>query len=102
MGFSVHIAEAAENDITDSFFWYESQESGLGFRFKNNLEQSILHIQKHPTRFPKKLLSTRVCFLSNFPYGIHFNIDFNLNQILIVAVFHTSRNPNVWKNRIQK
>jgi hypothetical protein len=81
MGFSVHIAEAAENDITDSFFWYESQESGLGFRFKNNLEQSILHIQKHPTRFPKKTSLYEGVLPLQFPlrYPFQYRFQFKSN-----------------------
>jgi len=36
-------------------------------------------------------------FLKKFPYGVHFNII--ENEIIIVAVFHTSQSPKKWSIR---
>lgn len=34
--------------------------------------------------------------VKDFPYLIHFTINDSLKIILIIAVIHTSRNPETW------
>jgi len=40
---------------------------------------------------------TRVAFLQQFPYGVHFNLI--ENEIIIFAVFNTSQSPKKWSIR---
>jgi hypothetical protein len=41
----------------------------------------------------------RIVYLKKFPFGIHFKYDEKKNLIEIYSVFHTSRDPEIWKDR---
>ena len=41
----------------------------------------------------------RIYFTKVFPYGIHYQYIAKKNEVHIKAVFHTSRNPQLWKQR---
>lgn len=97
--FLVRIAQAAEEDLREAFLWYEDQQAGLGSKFEKAFRKSLTQIRENPKKFQIRYSTVRVCFLKNFPYGIHFTIDDQ--QVLIAAVFHTSRNPRLWNERSQ-
>lgn len=97
MIYSISIAEAAENDIREAFLWYEDQKKNLGNRFENYVNKAIDGIQNNPLKTQIRYGNTRVFILNKFPYGIHFQVT--KNHILIVALFHTSQNPEKWTER---
>jgi len=96
MSFFLTISEAAENDIREAFLWYEEQLPQLGSRFEKHVSLSMETILGNPQKFQVRYGKTHICFLKKFPYGIHFVV--NADEILIVSVFHTSRNPIRWVN----
>ena len=100
MIYDLWISEGAENDIREIFLWYEMQKENLGFEFEMQIDSTIALISQNPFLIQIRYNQIRVAFLNRFPYGIHFIL--NGNQILIIAVFHTSRNPAKWpKTEIQ-
>jgi uncharacterized membrane protein len=97
MIFQIEISSGAENDILTSLLWYEEQQSGLGKKYEQIVVDLINSIQKIPFAYQEKYKNIRIAFSKKFSFGIHFIITDNL--ITIVAVFHTSRNPKLWKKR---
>lgn len=97
MPYTLSIAEAAEADIRYAFLWYEAQKESLGNTFEKHISKAVDSIQDNPLKSQVKYGDTRVFFLKKFPFGIHFKVS--ANDILIVAVFHTSLNPKKWKSR---
>lgn len=49
----------AEKDIRDAASWYESQQSGLGNRFPDDLENLFSYIEINPFLFPEKYRDVR-------------------------------------------
>jgi plasmid stabilization system protein ParE len=99
MVYSVSIAEAAENDIREAFLWYEAQQENLGDLFEDFVSKALDSIRSNPLKAQVRHGDTRIFFLKKFPYGIHFRVDEIEKSILIVAVFHTSRDSKKWKVR---
>lgn len=99
MAYTIKIADAAENDIREAFLWYEDQKEDLGSRFEDHINKAINSIVGNPLKTQILYGNTWVFFLKKFPYGIHFQADEMEKSILIVAVFHTSRDPKKWKAR---
>lgn len=97
MAYRVVITEAAENDVYEAYLWYEEQKEGLGDIFESHLSKTIAGIKEDPLKLQVRYNTIRICFLKKFPYGIHFNITDKI--IIIMAVFHTSRDPGIWKKR---
>ncbi|MEX1192123.1 MAG: type II toxin-antitoxin system RelE/ParE family toxin [Brumimicrobium sp.] len=95
--YSLSISEAAELDIRDAFLWYEDQKENLGLKFEKHFSKTIQNIRRNPLKIQIRYNQTRVAFLKKFPYGVHFNVF--ENEIIIIAVFHTSQSPQKWGNR---
>lgn len=86
-----------EIDIAEAAIWYNFQREGLGEEFLLALEAKFNEIQRNPYQFSIIYKNVRRAFPNRFPYGIFFITE--ENNIYILAVVHTSRNPKTWKKR---
>lgn len=86
-------------DLIESKLFYNSRRKGLGNEYVSLAKSEFKTIQKNPFLFEIKYNNTRIAFLDKFPIGIHFEIQENINVIVVKSVLHTFRNPDVWKNR---
>ncbi|MBU2914372.1 type II toxin-antitoxin system RelE/ParE family toxin [Reichenbachiella agariperforans] len=99
MAYAVEITKAAEEDIRDAYLFYTEQNNGLGHAFEVRLQQAVDSIHTFPFKSQTRFEQTRIIYLKKFPYGVHFRIDKSNSTILIVAVFHTSRDSDLWTTR---
>lgn len=99
MKYSIHFFDEVKFDIQEAKEWYKNQKLGLEKRFAREVKKSILRVQKNPKAYELKYKNVRSAFTNVFPYSIHFLIDDALNQIVIVAILHQSRNPNIQRDR---
>jgi plasmid stabilization system protein ParE len=100
----LRILAEAEAEIESAWQYLRSQAPRLGPRFLDDLEETLDAVTQRPESFPK--LETlpddspyRRALLSIFRYAVIFEIL--RGEILVVAVSHTSREPNYWLDRIQ-
>lgn len=92
------LRRVAEKEFDDSIAWYESQRQGLGLEFRAVIEEYFQRIANHPERFPKiRGEVRRAVILRRFPFVIHFLVE--PSRIVILSVFHTSREPEQVKYR---
>jgi plasmid stabilization system protein ParE len=91
------IIEEAKLDFKEAFEWYKNIQPKLGERYKNSFKESLKIIKSNPLLFQIRYNDSRVALIENFPYIIHFNIYDN--RIVIKAIFHTSRNTEIWIER---
>ena len=75
----------------DAYDWYEQQKNGLGELFLKELDENYGKLQSYPTAYSKRTGKYRQLILKKFPYIIVFKII--KTEVLVYAVFHTSRNP---------
>ena len=83
----------AFNEFFEAWQWYENRQVGLGDRFRNDVDKKINEIENHPERYPNKKANFREAYIKSFPYLIIYKINYKQNKIVIVSIFHTSRNP---------
>lgn len=77
--------------------WYEKELPGLGMEFQAEIQLLIQRIASTPEQFPILHRDVRKAVARRFPYCIYFR---ERNQrIVILAVFHSARNPAVWQQR---
>ena len=93
------ISTYAKTDISDASKWYEKQQKGLGTRFLNEIKIAFDIISENPKIFQIRYEDYRIYYMSIFPYTIHYQYIADRNEILIKAVFHMARNPQVWEQR---
>ena len=87
----------AEEDVARAKKWYREQAAGLEKRFAKTIKQTINHIIENPLLFEVRYKKNRIAFTKVFPFGIHYLLDQKTNTVYILAVLHTSLNPdNNW------
>jgi toxin ParE1/3/4 len=74
----------------EAYEWYEEQQTGLGDLFLRELERCYDKLESGPALYNKIKKNFRQIILKTFPYVVVFEID--NNDVVIYAVFHTSRN----------
>ena len=87
----------AHADALEAYRWYETQDAGLGTEFRSELSAAIQRIRENPMAYRMLHRDTRRTRLRRFPYGVFYR---NYTEaIVVVAVLHTRRHPNRWKQR---
>ena len=97
MHYFLQIDVDALHDINQAADWYEIQLKGLGNRFKQQTKKQITSLKKDPYLFSIKYNEIRCRKIEKFPFLIHYKIDEEQKLIQVFAIFHTSRNPEIWK-----
>lgn len=97
MRFHLKIDTDALNDIQETFEWYEMQLKGLGLRYKTQTKRQINSLKKDPYLFSIKYNEIRCRKIEKFPFLIHYLVNENTKTVTVFAIFHTSRNPEIWK-----
>lgn len=69
---------------------------GLGRIFLEEVREKLTFIKKNPEAAVNRYKNVRTALLDIFPFMIHYRIEEERNQIIVVAVFHTSLNPDRW------
>ncbi len=92
--------EDAKIDIRDSKTWYKNKKNGLEKHFAEVIKTTIINIQQNPFIYALRYRNIRIAYTKTFPYGVHFYINEQKKQIIIIAIIHNSRNPNISTNRI--
>ncbi len=93
------ILPLAKQDIKEAATWYNSKQKGLGKRFTKSIRDKILYIRQNPSSSSIRYDVTRCTVLDVFPFMIHYSVNDEQKTVVISAVFHTSRNPDIWKDR---
>ena len=96
--FSIELSDDAEIDLKSSFEYYFYEDSQVADSFFKQINISFEKIKQDPEMFPIVYGSIRKYVLKKFPFVIYYRIDNVIVQI--IAIFHTSRNPQIWNERI--
>lgn len=95
MSYVLIIRRRAESHIVEAHDWYEKQKTGLGAEFLLSIDAIFSLLQQSPNLFQEKYKNIRCALVPRFPYGIFYFVDGN--KIIVISVFHLSRNPKMWK-----
>jgi len=99
MKYNVIVRPEAEDDLKEAFSWYEDKRTGLGYDFLLQVDAGINFINRNPALHPIEYKGTRKHLIKRFPYKIIYLID--EEKIIILAVIHGKRNPDLIKKRIK-
>jgi mRNA-degrading endonuclease RelE of RelBE toxin-antitoxin system len=83
----------AEKEYLESISWYEDNLTGLGNSFISEIEKTLSRIEINPFLYAVKKRSFREAHVQTFPYVIIYKINRKQKKIMVVSVFHASRNP---------
>ena len=81
----------ADDDVAESYDWYERLELGLGEDFLRCVEACVLTIQRHPHLYPVAVDDFRRALVRRFPYEVFY--EATTDAIVIYSVSHWSQQP---------
>jgi len=99
MAFSLSYYNVVKTDIIEAKDWYKNQSAGLEKKFAIEVRNCIHKLQKSPLSYEIKYKNVRMALTAIFPYAVHFYIDDDKQQIVIIAIIHQNRNPAIAYNR---
>jgi hypothetical protein len=97
--YKVKIDTDAITDIQEATYWYNGQAKGLGTRFQKQVKLQINSLSINPNIYRIRYSEVRCMLIRKFPFLVHFTVDDATGIVEVLAVLHTSRNPEIWKHR---
>ena len=99
-----NVLEPALVELLHAVEFYESREPGLGFRFRDLVEQAFGYIDEMPEAWPPYLasgapLGLRHIPLKPFQESVVFAPD---PTPLVIAIAHAKRRPGYWARRLSE
>lgn len=95
---TVRLLEVAQQELDEAIEYYNAHTAGLGDAFLLETIAAIDRIRRFPRAWHALGENTRRCRLRRFPYGVIYHAD--NGDILIVAVAHSHRRPDYWRDRL--
>ena len=92
------MAPEAEQDVDEAYAWYEKRRTGLGEEFLGCVDACIRAICRTPKMHAKIHENYRRGVVRRFPYTVFY--EYESNTVTVYCVFHTSQNPDKWKERL--
>jgi hypothetical protein len=92
MTYNFEIKEEARIEIIEAYIYYESQQTGLGVKFTEQLEKYLHILAKNPLLYPIKDYGFREAYIIKFPFLIIYEVSEDM--VVIYSVFNTYRNPD--------
>jgi hypothetical protein len=87
----------ARDEFLAGISYYESEHSGLGQRFKDEIDRCVIWISEHYLLYRVRARGHRRINCRVFPYNISFVVHDKTLWILSVA--HSARQPEYWIER---
>jgi toxin ParE1/3/4 len=91
------LRRVAGQEFDEAIAYYENKRAGLGMEFRAVIEQLFQRIAANPEQFRQVDEVRRAVVTRRFPFVIHFLIE--PDRIVILSVFHASRDPQQLKSR---
>ncbi|MGI0480308.1 type II toxin-antitoxin system RelE/ParE family toxin [Geminocystis sp. CENA526] len=88
----------ALQEYSETVEYYAQQGIKLAQDFINQVENAIFRLSESPYSYAIVDKNIRRCLTRKCPYAILYTIEDN--DILILAVMHSHRNPQSWRDRI--
>ena len=92
------LRKAAFDDIDAAERWYEGKEPGLGARFVDAVERTLVLVGENPRAYPAVETTIRRAVVRKFPYSVFYVIEDD--RVVVLAVFHQAMNPERLSTRL--
>lgn len=90
----------AIEDVDAASKWYSEQQQSLVIEFLDSPNNTLERISQYPEAYVEVSSAIRRTFLKKFPYSIYYTIG--SDRITVLAVLHTRRAPETWRQRLEE
>ena len=96
---SYRFLSPALDELSEAAAFYDERVAGLGADFLDEVDGAVARIQQFPEAWSRLSEGFRRCSLRRFPYTLIYTL-LDDGEILIVSVFHQSREPRSWRDNL--
>jgi plasmid stabilization system protein ParE len=97
MSLPVSFRAPARSEYDAAVSWYEQARPGLGSDFEAEVQAVLDTASATPDRYPVADGDVREAPVRGFPYCVYYRV--RLGKLIVVAVYHQSRDPSGWRGR---
>jgi plasmid stabilization system protein ParE len=97
MSLPISFVRAAGAEFDAAINWYNAKRTELGDELMIEVQQVLDDIAEQPERYPIVDDDVREAPVHRFPYCVYYRVE--SNAIVVISVFHTARNPEIWQRR---
>lgn len=97
MSLPVTFHRAASAEFIEASEWYEAKRVGLALELIAEIDRCVSLASKYPLQFAVVREDVRRIVANRFPYSVYFREE--KHRIVVLAVFHGSRDPAIWQAR---
>ena len=94
---NVRLLDAAQDELEQYVEYYNRQQPGLGLEFAREIYRCIDHVCENPLAWTQVSRRLRRAIPQRFRHGVLYRVE--NDTIIIVALTHFRRHPNVWRER---
>ena len=98
MTLRVAFRKSARAEFDADADYYEQQRPGLGEDFIDAIDTAISRAAANPERCAVVIKNVQRIVVRRFPYTVFFRV--RNSRLIDLSVFHSSRNPAIWQQRI--
>ena len=98
MSLPIRFLAEARTEFDHASNWYDHERAGWGAVFTQRVRDTLDRIASQPYLHATVYKDARQTTVKRFPYLVVYRILGK--ELIVVAVFHTSRDPAVWQQRI--
>jgi plasmid stabilization system protein ParE len=100
MAANIAFTQQARDDLTEAHDWYEQQRPGRGAKFLSRAQDCFATICRIPRAGRSVGVRHRQAVVQHFRYVVVYRYDDATDTVIVVAVFHTSRDPQDLLDRL--
>ena len=94
----IRLTPDADAELAEARQWYARQRADLDIEFMERIDDALSRIVSNPHMFPIVYRTLRRAVVRRFPFAMFYEVT--ANEIQVVAVFHSRRDPESWKSRV--
>lgn len=98
MAVDLIFAPEAEQDIAETYIWYEGRRPGLGEEFLSAVDACLESVRRWPEMYPVVHETYRRALTRRFPYAVFY--EASGSTLTVYGVFHNARDPEKWRQRL--
>lgn len=97
---TLEFVPAAAQELAEATAYYEEMETGLGARFRKEVQSTTAAILLHPLLWRQQRGNYRRVNLPGFPYYVAYVL--RGQRVRVIAVGHGARQPDYFRSRLRK
>jgi plasmid stabilization system protein ParE len=101
MSYQVKVDPSATAELDEAMDWFEGQKAGLGVDFLLKFYNAVAFLKENPKLYPQVHQSFRRVLMKKYPYAIYYAIAEANKEVVVLAVWHTSQDPDKLRERLR-